>query len=244
MNASSKRRVGILGQRNTLTMRLSMRERNKMCRFSLRTMLVVVGIVAIVLCIWRMPIFLRYRYLVNMERAGARFEISDRSRGKSITARLKYLVFGQAAGDVDIAVFGGPFVNEEAKLTQRVQVRRDDIDYANLVLFDELRELDLSSSDTNDDDLLYIGKLTRLQILRLDGTAISDRGLKALSELTNLKLLSISRTNTTAAGTNVLSSRLPQCEVLTQSIYMQHNDDNSSEEIVSPDRTLLAPVAD
>jgi Leucine-rich repeat (LRR) protein len=77
--------------------------------------------------------------------------------------------------------------------------------------------LGLNETQITDSGLSYVGKLTRLQVLSLNGDneRVTDKGLEAIAGLTNLQVLYLSRCQVTDSGLAWLSqmSRLKSITV-------------------------------
>jgi internalin A len=76
----------------------------------------------------------------------------------------------------------------------------------------DLRTLNLRYTKVTDAGLKELAALTRLQTLRLDGTAVSDAGLTSLTGLNQLQLLTVPGRVTDAAIRN-LQQEMPQVTV-------------------------------
>ncbi len=78
----------------------------------------------------------------------------------------------------------------------------------------EVREIDLSGvAGIADDDLMHLSRLSHLEVLNLDATAISNAGLAHLAKLPALRELSVSSTRVTDLGLEELRRTHPDLSV-------------------------------
>lgn len=119
----------------------------------------------------------------------ARETLRPRPRGK-IQSALD-------AGSVP-AVFTVRFVALDGAGLMITSPRAGDADVERLLAVREnMTHLDLSRSPVTDAALAAIGRMTNLQSLRLDGTAVTDAGVAALASLQQLTTLNLNRTRVT-----------------------------------------------
>ena len=76
-----------------------------------------------------------------------------------------------------------------------------------------LQQLRLDQSSVRDTDPAHLTTLTKLARLNLDGTRISDAGLAHLKELTKLSSLDINGSQVTEAGVRDLQQALPSLKI-------------------------------
>jgi serine/threonine protein kinase len=81
--------------------------------------------------------------------------------------------------------------------------------------FSEIVSLTLQNVQTNDDELVHLKSLSKLNTLNLRFNNITDQGLVHLAVLKTLKHLDLHHTNVTAAGVAKLQAVLPDCQITT-----------------------------
>ena len=92
-------------------------------------------------------------------------------------------------------------------------VALDEIALGELENLNQVRYLDLSSSELTNTSLQYVLKLSFLNELILDGNhEISNDGIKYLIEMDHLKAMSLRGTRISEKGIERLRARLPNCE--------------------------------
>jgi hypothetical protein len=103
---------------------------------------------------------------------------------------------------------------------RKVRLRRLDLsntslknDSASEVALLNLRELDLSATNIDDDCLRTLARLSNLEELHLAETQVTDRGILELQSLSKLKVLDVVDTEVTEGGAKSLKQRLPHCSV-------------------------------
>ncbi len=74
-----------------------------------------------------------------------------------------------------------------------------------------LRRLELSF--VSNADLQFVGRMTELEQLYLQGDSITDAGLPALARLKRLRSLNLNSRNVTQAGVQRLQAALPECRI-------------------------------
>ncbi len=168
--------------------------RRRWLQFSLRTLMVVVLLVALPLG-WIGILLERSR---EQERVLGHF----RKYEPIASSRYGYVV--------TLGFSGNPYV---AGLRSVPIAGPNDADMVHLKGFKKLECLSLGGSDVTDAGLRDIGELTSLKALSLYDTRISDSGLNHLKKLTNLKVLNVGKTGVTSDGVASLQKALPNCEI-------------------------------
>ncbi len=91
--------------------------------------------------------------------------------------------------------------------------RVNDEGLINLQELTKLEELQLDSPAVTDAGLINVRQLTRLRLLSIQGSKVTDAGLEHLHGLTNLRTLYLAGTQVTDAGVRELQEALPDCEI-------------------------------
>jgi hypothetical protein len=172
-------------------------------RFSLRTLLIIVAVVAVLISI---PVrrATEQRHAVNeILRLGGSvtydFE-STAAKEPSAPAWLRRTIGEDYFRSVDsVNLNGMPLADDQ---------------WALLTLLPTLEGLNLAHANVSDSGLIHLRDLPSLQVLNLEATQISDDGLKYLEALPALEQLSLGDTEISDAGLQTLES-MPQLTVLT-----------------------------
>ncbi len=94
-----------------------------------------------------------------------------------------------------------------------------------------LRKLDLSFTSTGDVSAsLLVAKCSNLQELVMSGTRLTDKGLESLAEITGLQRLHIEKTQTSREATARIMHALPQCDVFSDVVKLQHKQDRAEQD--------------
>ena len=178
-------------------------------QYSLRTLLVVVTIVAVVcsFCVMIRKAIRYHQQAIRYNQAVAAIE------------GFRNIEYGP------VIYWSGEGVSIDLAYSH---VRDVDLDYLNE--FSQLRWLSLFSTNVTDAGLVHamrwtnlealnLGRsnvtgLKRLQELNLEGTQVTDIGLEQLKGLTHLQKLHIERTRVTNEGAKKLGQALPNCTIL------------------------------
>lgn len=83
----------------------------------------------------------------------------------------------------------------------------------NLQELTKLEELMFDSAAVTDAGLINVRQLTRLRLLSIQGAQVTDAGLEHLHGLTNLRTLYLAGTQVTDAGVRELQEALPDCKI-------------------------------
>ena len=83
-------------------------------------------------------------------------------------------------------------------------------------LFPDLTYLDLSRSKIADADMVFIGKLTQLKSLQLNGTQVGDEGLTKLDGLTKLTFFTASAATVSEYGKHQFELAHPGANIYLQ----------------------------
>jgi len=150
------------------------------------------------------------------------------------------IVDDEACRDIYSVAFSGWRDYEKEGTLELISYSGDTIDYSALTFLTELNELCLQSMFIADDDLALVARLSKLEILRLDKTAVSDRGLAHLNDMQSLRYLSLVETDVSSAAVQTLQRALPHCKIRTKSNVIQV-ESHPEHHFRIPDYTLLAP---
>jgi len=178
----------------TTTAPISPKPRRRWLQFSLRTVMVIVLLLALPLG-W---------IGVLLDRSREQERVLGHFRKYEPVASFRY---GYV---VTLGFSGNPYV---AGLRSVPIEGPNDADMVHLKGFKKLECLSLGASDVTDAGVRDIGELTALKVLSLYDTRISDFGLKHLKKLTNLKVLNVGKTGVTSDGVASLQKALPNCEI-------------------------------
>jgi hypothetical protein len=193
------------------------RPRRRWLRFSLRTLLLVVTLVAVALSVWVNQAERQRRAVAAIRAAGGwvkydyerRPLVTGTAVGFSVQSTPQSSFDGELPGPDWLCRLLG--VDYFADVTWAL--RFDEIDVAILCALTSLERLDLSGTQVSDAGLAHLSGLTSLQVLNLDGTQVSDAGCVRLSGLTSLQELSLYDTQATDAGCERLQTALPNCTI-------------------------------
>jgi len=181
--------------------------RRRVAQYSIRTLLVLITLSAIVLAAWntyRKQFSGQHRAMPVLERLGAGVE--RQPVGPDWMRRLP--------GGAD-DLFQITMVHLEHRRTA------DDIDedLRCLAHLPYLKRLYLADTPLTDEGLRHVGQLEQLERLSLWDTQVTDEGMRHLAGLENLVLLDIHRTKVTEAGLVHLQG-LPRLKKLIQDIEL------------------------
>jgi Leucine Rich repeat len=83
-----------------------------------------------------------------------------------------------------------------------------------------VESLGLPRTRVSDKGLLAISQMRSLRYLDLTRTRVTDEGVLSLADLPNLRLLRLNRSKVTLEGAKRLKARLPQCEIVWESLEL------------------------
>ncbi|HEX7376924.1 MAG TPA: hypothetical protein VF278_07415 [Pirellulales bacterium] len=165
----------------------------RLLQFSLRGMLLLTAAVALL----TMPLL----RLHEQQLAVVQLE----KRGCALTSKAVRGPYGWAA----MRLFGGNAALHVTEVVwQRNDRSRDDNEPPNLAPFGPLKwaeKIDMAWMPVDDEGAGYLGGLSRLTMLKLNGTTITDEGLGCLGKCRQLKRLELHRAPITDAGLNHLT---------------------------------------
>ena len=171
--------------------------RRRFLRFSLRAMLLLVLVFAIVLGWALHEVREQGTAVAALRTIGCEINFSE---GDSLTSleRLRTWFGENEPMDVTQVLAWGQMTDVEIGLLQE---------------FPRLDELYLFDTQVTDAGLAKLNGLTELTYLCLEGTQITDAGLVQLRGLTKLEKLDLSKTLVTDAGVAELQKALPACTI-------------------------------
>lgn len=194
--------IGLLTVLGVLTYRFVQRR----VRFTLRTLLILFGCVALTIGSGSTILHRFQRDAAILERMhGCRPQPSYRF------GEVHSLSFGSTVATSDMAAIHG--LRGLARLDLRGHHEIGDEHLAHLGHMANLRDLVLTDCGITDEGVLHLLGLTRLESLMLDETKIGDRGAAQLSRLRQLRLLSIENTQVTPPGLAMLHESLPKATI-------------------------------
>ncbi len=187
-------------------------------QFGLRTLLVVITLVAVLL-VWHQN---RFRYqrlaIAEIQRLGGSVAYANRMVGEFLIgtdANARPVVDGVSLTNLPLSP------GDLRCLAWLTEMKRLDLDYSHfgdaglvhLADLTNLEWLDLEDTQTTDDGLVHLQKLQSLEALILDGNPITNDGLARLKKLKRLKYLRVRNTKVTAEGASRFEKAMPGCRV-------------------------------
>ncbi|HVX11072.1 MAG TPA: hypothetical protein VHC22_07825 [Pirellulales bacterium] len=164
------------------------KRRRRWLQFSIRSLLVAMGLAALLMGLLGVPLFRLRRQIAVSERlqeAGAR--LSWEAADGTVMDRLAEKLFGDKAA-----------VHVTEVVWDRVELSPSDL--ADLEWLDHAQVIDLGWSSVNDDGMVPMRALRHLRYLNIDGATITDRGLGYLSGCRSLERLKAHGAHVTDAG--------------------------------------------
>jgi hypothetical protein len=208
------------------------------CRYSLRTLLVMMTVACVVLTVWlnqllRQRTAVRRFYELTARRPnshgeslvtmGYRYDGKDQYYKPVACKWLHPLVGEEAFGEVTgVQLLGTSAADDDLRYladvptVERVLLSNTLVTDAGLVYLQscpKLRMLTLDGLPITDDGLTQLLVLQDLESLSLNRTKITDKGLEQLAKLPKLKELWLRNTAITDAGYQRLDASLPRCEI-------------------------------
>lgn len=198
-------------------------------QYNLRTLLIVMALVAIVLGWWSYKVHKQRQVVAAVQRIGGycSYEkelppkpqsiglsqwpaLLKHALGQDWFANVTHIVMPEGATNADLQHAAGLpclemlFLNESAV---------DNTGLKQIEHMTGLKQLDLADTQIDDDGLAHIRRLTRLQALSLYNTSVTDAGLTHLLDMTNLEDLDLTGSRVTEAGVSRIKRTLPNCRV-------------------------------
>jgi Leucine-rich repeat (LRR) protein len=189
-------------------------------RFSLRSLLIAITVLAVVLSVW-----------LGFERAAARKQMlaiqnlaptvpETYAKPRWIWTVLEPNAPGRVVG---LAIRSRRATDEQlaplANLTDLVwldvvETQITDVGVEKLTSLQKLERLRIDSTSLSDAGLAHIAKLPRLHQLNLERTKITDAGLLELAKMPSLKEVYVPGKNVTPAGVQRLQKACPKLNVI------------------------------
>jgi hypothetical protein len=179
------------------------RPRRRLWRFSLRTLLAVVTLVALVLGVW-VSRAERQRQAVAAIQAAGGIVRYDYQAGEAPA------VYGERPGPDWLCRLLGVDYFADVTLVGLYPSATDET-VAHLSGLTSLTCLYLDDTQVGDAGLAHLSGLTNLRVLWLHNTGVGDASLICLSGMSNLQELSLPGTQVSDAGLAHLSRALPHC---------------------------------
>ena len=217
-------------------------------QFSLKTLLVVMFLYAVLLFVGLLPhaLLLLFIYAVGWIRYRQQQARENRER-EAADVRSAHKAIEEVAEEVAAFEKLGGFVMpmyEVLRPQTWLEEQFDDPGDADDPVGDWVTGASAGGGWTGaasiDTGLEHLKALTELQSLNLDGTNVTDAGLEHLTGLTELYVLSLRNTNVTEDGLNKLRLALPNCDIRHQ----WRTDDPQNLREFSPSRFLRSPLAE
>jgi hypothetical protein len=212
------------------------RPRRRWLRFSLRTLLVVVTLVAVAVAYWVNGAQRQRRAVAAIQAVGGEvgYDYTDVTKpavdgklpgpdwlcallGVDYFDDVTYVVVPQSAGDETVTLLSGLTHLEILHLSE---TQITDASMAHLAGLTHLEVLHLNGTRVTNAGLVHLRGLRRLWVLSLDNTGVDDAGLSHLGDLPELFELDLTGTKVTDAGlphvsrlTTVVSLRLDGTQV-------------------------------
>ncbi len=167
---------------------LAGKRRRRWLQFSLRSVLVTMGLAALAMSLLGVPLFrLRQQIAISerLQKAGAR--LTWEGVDGTVMDRLAEKLFGEKAA-----------VHVTEVVWDRVELSPSDL--ADLEWLEHVQVIDLGWSAINDDGMVPMRGLRHLRYLNIDGATITDRGLGYLSGCRRLERLKAHGAPVTDAG--------------------------------------------
>ncbi len=177
-------------------MNVSPAPRPRWFQFSLRTLLVVVTLIAALLG-WRLYV---WRAQQEQQRK-AIAEIQSRGGQTSVTfdSIAEAIALGHRKADNMVILNDTQITNDDLKALENAPITRS---------------LSIAGSQITDDGLVHLKNLKQLEYLDLKkNTRLTDAGLTHLEELKSLKQLILIGTQVTPAGVQKLQQKLPNTKI-------------------------------
>lgn len=171
-------------------------------RFSLRTLLLLTTLCAILLALYIEPIQRQSRAAATVQQLGGRVEFGrniDPPGPEWLRNSMERLT-GEDYSQAPLAIYFG-----SNSFT--------DVHMKHIARMPNLRRLNLIKTQISSDGLPQLAELENLQELLLCGTQIDDQGLLHLKDLDSLQELYLNQTNVTEIGVRRLKQSLPNCKI-------------------------------
>jgi hypothetical protein len=179
------------------------------CQFGLRTVFAITLFVSVILAVLASRIAAKrreYSILLEIENVGGAVTYLEGSPGK-------WTPVVEPASDWLTFLLGHTFFVDGVVVDLQPCKRIDGATLDQLAHVASIRSLRLAKTDVSDDALAPLAKLTGLEVLDLQGTAVSDAALDSCPT-ESLRLLNLYNCpKITPDGVTTFRQRAPQCEV-------------------------------